>query len=278
MAKYNGPGKYIFSSSHENWCNTGDGHKMGMWIGAQIDEGPHCMLFEDGGNYDILTEKLYGIGFTRKPWLAVNFEGDRTDNEDKVWPMLGGSDAIKPFHFKWVVFDDAWRDDAKVEKMGSAHSYYSLFHGYSPEKTEEIIAKGAVLVADTIEELAKKMDVEPEKLQATVDRYNWCCDQGYDYDFDKPSQFLKPVRRPPFYACKMGAALLATLGGLKINTRMQILDTNWKPIPGLYGTGNVTGGLFFCDYPENIPGLTHGRCVTFGYHAGKNAYADRVAE
>jgi Succinate dehydrogenase/fumarate reductase, flavoprotein subunit len=276
MEKYGGPGKYIMSSSMENHCNTGDGHKMGMWVGAQIDEGPHCMLFEDGGGYHLYTEKLYGIGFTRKPWLAVNFEGERTDNEDKVWPMLGGSDALKPFHYKWVVFDDAWRDDAKVEKMGSAHSYYSLFHGYTPELTEKKIKDGDVLSADTIEELAGKMGLDPKVLQATVDRYNWNCDQGYDHDFNKPSQFLKPIRRAPFYAAKMGAALLATLGGLKINTRMQILDKEWNPIPGLYGTGNVTGGLFFNDYPENIPGLTHGRCVTFGYHAGKNAVIDRV--
>ncbi len=276
MEKYGGPGKYIMSTSMENHCNTGDGHKMGMWAGAQIDEGPHCMLFEDGGGYHLYTEKLYGIGFTRKPWLAVNFEGERTDNEDKVWPMLGGSDAIKPFHYKWVVFDDAWRDEAKVEKMGSAHSYYSLFHGYTPELTEKKIKDGDVLSADTIEELAEKMGMDAQVLQATIDRYNWNCDQGYDHDFNKPAPFLKPIRRAPFYAAKMGAALLATLGGLKINTKMQILDKEWKPIPGLYGTGNVTGGMFFNDYPENIPGLTHGRCVTFGYHAGKNSVADRV--
>jgi fumarate reductase flavoprotein subunit len=277
MERYGGPGRYIFSSSMENHDNTGDGHKMGMWIGAQIDEAPHCMLFEDGGGYHLYTNKLYGIGFTRKPWMAVNFQGYRTDNEDKVWPMLGGSDAIKPFHYKWVIFDDAWRDDAKVEKMGSAHSYYSLFHGYSPEVTEEKIRDGSVFTADTIEELAEKIGLDPAILIPTIERYNWCCDEGYDYDFDKPLPFMKPIRRAPFYAAKMGAALLATLGGLKINTRTQILDTEWQPISGLYGTGNVTGDLFFCDYPENIPGLTHGRCVTFGYHAGKNAVADRVS-
>ncbi|MGB9858537.1 MAG: FAD-dependent oxidoreductase [Moorellaceae bacterium] len=277
LEKYGGMGKYIASNSMENHYNTGDGHKMGMWVGAKIDEPPHCLLLEDGGGYHLYTPRLYGIGFTRKPWLAVDIFGERVDNEDKVWPMIGGSDLYKPGHCKWVVFDDAWRDEAKVEKMGNAHSYYSEFHGYTPELTEQMIKNGNVLSANTIEELAVKMGVDPKVLRATVDRYNWCCEQGYDYDFGKPEKFLKPVKKPPFYAAKMGAALLATLGGLKINTRMQVLNEEYRPIPGLYAAGNVSGRLFFKDYPENIPGLTHSRCVTFGYHAAKNAFVDRVA-
>lgn len=276
MEKYSGMGIYIASSSYENEYNTGDGQKMGMWVGAKMDEAPNCMLYEDAGGYHLYTDKLYGIGVCRKPWLAVNIFGERTDNEDKVWPMIGGSDIYKPGHMKFAIWDDKWRDEAKVEKMGNAHSYYSEFHGYTPEATEEKIRSGAIISADTIEELAGKMEVDPAVLKATVTRYNWCCEQGYDYDFGKPAQFLKPVVKAPFYAAKMGAALLVTLGGLKINTRMQVLDDNHQPIQGLYAAGNTSGGLFFNDYPENIPGLTHARASTFGYHAAKNAYKDRV--
>lgn len=276
MEKYGGQGIYIASSSYENECNTGDGQKMGMWIGARMDEAPHCLLYEDAGGYHLYTEKLYGIGVCRKPWLAVNIFGERMDNEDKVWPMIGGSDLYKPGHLKFAIWDDKWREEARVEKMGNAHSYYSEFHGYTPELTEEKISSGAILSAHTLEELAVKMEVAPAVLQATVNRYNWCCEQGYDYDFGKPAKFLKKVEKPPFYAAKMGAALLVTLGGLQINTRMQVLDQEYQPIPGLYAAGNVSGSLFFNDYPENIPGLTHARASTFGYHAGKNAFRERI--
>ena len=276
MEKYGGQGIYIASSSYENEYNTGDGQKMGMWVGAKMDEAPNCMLYEDAGGYHLYTEKLYGIGVCRKPWLAVNIFGERTDNEDKVWPMIGGSDLYKPGHLKFAIWDDKWRAEAKVEKMGNAHSYYSEFHGYTPELTEEKIRSGAILSANTLEELAEKMSVDWAVLKATVNHYNWCCEQGYDYDFGKPAKFLKKVEKPPYYAAKMGAALLVTLGGLKINTKMQVLDNDYQPIPGLYAAGNVSGGLFFNDYPENIPGLTHARASTFGYHAGKNAFLERV--
>jgi fumarate reductase flavoprotein subunit len=276
MEKFGGMGIYTASVSYENEFNTGDGQKMGMWVGAKMDEAPNCMLFEDAGGYHLYTDKLYGIGVCRKPWLAVNIHGERMDNEDKVWPMLGGSDIYKPGHMKFAIWDDMWRDEAKVEKMGSAHSYFSEFHGYTPELTEEKIASGDILSAETLDNLARKMGIDPEKLRQTVERYNWCCEQGYDYDFGKPGVFLKPVAKPPFYAAKMGAALLVTLGGLKINTRMQVLDHAYLPIPCLYAAGNVSGSLFFNDYPENIPGLTHARAATFGYFAAKNAVADTL--
>lgn len=276
LEKYGGMAIYIASCCYENECNTGDGQKMGMWIGARLDETPHCMMYEDGGGYHLATEKYYGVGVARKPWLAVNIFGERTDNEDKVWPMLGGADLYKPGHVKFAVWDEKWRDEAKVETMGNVHSFFSIFHGYTPEFTEGKIKDGSILSAMTLEELADKMGVDRATFLDTVERYNWCCEQGYDYDFNKPEKFLKPVNQPPYYAAKMGAALLVTLGGLKINTRMQVLGQDWLPIEGLYAAGNVSGSLFFNDYPENIPGLSHARAATFGYFAGKNAFDDCV--
>lgn len=276
IEKYGGMAVYLASCCIENELNTGDGQKMGTWIGARLDEAPHCMMYEDGGGYHLATEKYYGVGVARKPWLAVNIFGERMDNEDKVWPMLGGSDLYKPGHVKFSVWDDAWRDEAREEDMGNAHSYFSKFHGYTREFTEEKIRDGSIITADSLEELAKKMGVDGETFLETVERYNWICEQGYDYDFNKPEEFLKPVRKPPFYAAKMGAALLVSLGGLKINTKMEVLGQDWKSIKGLYAAGNVSGSLFFNDYPENIPGLSHARAAVFGYYAAKNAYEDCV--
>ena len=276
IEKYGGMAIYLASCCYENELNTGDGQKMGAWIGARLDEAPHCMMYEDGGGYHLATEKYYGVGVARKPWLAVNMFGERMDNEDKVWPMLGGSDLYKPGHIKFSVWDDRWRDEAREEDMGNAHSYFSKFHGYTREFTEEKIRDGSIMTADTLVELAKKMGVNEGTFLKTVERYNWICEQGYDYDFNKPKEFLKPLEKPPFYAAKMGAALLVSLGGLKINTKMEVLGQDWMPIKGLYAAGNVSGNLFFNDYPENIPGLSHARAAVFGYHAAKNAYKECV--
>ena len=73
--------------------------------------------------------------------------------------------------------------------------------------------------------------------------------------------FLYPVVKAPFYAAKVGVALLAVVGGLSVNTDLQVLDDEKKPIEGLYATGNTSGDLYAIDYPINMAGNSNGRCV-----------------
>ena len=81
--------------------------------------------------------------------------------------------------------------------------------------------------------------------------------------------FLYPVVNAPFYAAKVGVALLAVVGGLSVNTDLQVLDDEKKPIEGLYATGNTSGDLYAIDYPINMAGNSNGRCVIWGYLLGK---------
>ena len=81
--------------------------------------------------------------------------------------------------------------------------------------------------------------------------------------------FLYPVGKAPFYAAKVGVALLAVVGGLSVNTDLQVLDDEKKPIEGLYATGNTSGDLYAIDYPINMAGNSNGRCVIWGYLLGK---------
>ena len=81
--------------------------------------------------------------------------------------------------------------------------------------------------------------------------------------------FLYPVVKAPFYAAKVGVALLAVVGGLAVNTDLQVLDDEKKPIEGLYATGNTSGDLYAIDYPINMAGNSNGRCVIWGYLLGK---------
>lgn len=81
--------------------------------------------------------------------------------------------------------------------------------------------------------------------------------------------FLYPVVKALFYAAKVGVALLAVVGGLSVNTDLQVLDDEKKPIEGLYATGNTSGDLYAIDYPINMAGNSNGRCVIWGYLLGK---------
>ena len=118
--------------------------------------------------------------------------------------------------------------------------------------------------------------VPMETFKASVARYNAMARQGRDLDFGKHQDRLTTIEKPLFYACKIGGCYLVTLGGLKINEDLQVLDRERNPIPGLYAAGNVSGSFFGNMYPTTIPGLSHSRAWTFGRLAGLNAAADLV--
>lgn len=66
--------------------------------------------------------------------------------------------------------------------------------------------------------------VPADEMKASIDRYNELVTKGADDDFHKPSDFLYPVMKAPFYAAKVGIALLAVVGGLSVNTDLQVLN------------------------------------------------------
>ncbi len=79
-----------------------------------------------------------------------------------------------------------------------------------------------VAIADSWDELARKIGVNADVLQATVDRYNLLCEQGRDADFVKDPQFLMPLRTPPYYALLGVRFCHGTEGGVKVNERMEV--------------------------------------------------------
>ncbi len=94
--------------------------------------------------------------------------------------------------------------------------------------------------ADTLIDLALKMDIDPKAFVATIEEYNKYCEQGKDPDFGKKAEYLKPVRKPPFYAFWGQRFTEVTHGGIAINEEGEVLDTKGKVIPGLYAGGDCT--------------------------------------
>ncbi len=269
--------KYCWQSAsrvitlYDTPVNTGDGHKMGMWIGAAIDEPPHCVMFFDWPVW--AKESLFNLA--RQPWLYVNLNGERFMNEDLPWGYEANQIMRQPGGVVWSVWDAKWEQEVPVMRSQCCKNMGPPSYLWNTKWLDSALKKGNVLTAQTIEELAQKMEVPVETFKTTVARYNEMARNGKDLDFGKYHDRLTVMEKPIFYACKMMAVYLVILGGLQINSRLQVLDTEKNVIPGLYAAGNVSGSFFGSMYPTTIPGVTHSRAWTFGRLAGLSAAAEK---
>lgn len=251
--------------------NTGDGHKMGLWAGGAMQEGHFPpMLHPQAGAYQ------------QSAFLAVNQKGERFFNE-ATW-VNGKSLAYlrQPEQAGYCIFDKNWAEDNLAGLPYGGGMFWDTFRVLGSEQWDPVagqkgvdaaVEAGAGFKADTIESLAQQCGIPSDALQETIERYNEVCAKGEDPDFGKAPVFLTPVAEPPFYAMKALPAVLATVGGLKVNTNLNVTDAEGVAIEGLYAVGNVSGDFYAVDYPINIPGNSQGRCVTWGYLVGETLEA-----
>ena len=254
---------------YPNSFNTGDGQKMGIRVGAGMDEGPHApMLFDNalldpegnpGGRMDAIP---------RQPWLAVNHNGERYANEDLPFAYISNQVRQQIGLTRWTIFDSKWEEEAPRFRQSACKA---IKYHHRRDEFDQLVEKGVIVKADTLDELAEKAHLPADNLKATVARYNEMVKKGVDEDFGKDKVYLTTVEKGPFYAGHIGTSLLVTLGGLTINDKLEVLDKERKVIPGLYAAGNASGSFFATDYPIVVTGCSHGRAYTFGYLAGKSA-------
>jgi fumarate reductase flavoprotein subunit len=259
--------------AYEGGLNTGDGLKMGLEVGAAVDDPHHCMMLFD---WTVWSEKgLFNMA--RQPWLYVNIHGERFMNEDLPWGYECNQILRQPGGIAWAIWDAMYDQEWPKMKSQCCKNMGPPTYLWDPKQLDEAINKGNVLTAQTMEALVQKMDVPIETFNPTVRRYNEFARHGKDIDFGKHPDRLTTIEKPPFYACKMEVRYMVILSGLKINTKLQVLDTEKNIIPGLYAAGNVSGSFFGNVYPTTVPGLTHSRAWTFGRLAGLNAAAEKVS-
>lgn len=129
-----------------------------------------------------------------------------------------------------------------------------------------------VAQADTIEELAETVGLPVDNVVDAITRYNSYCADGYDPECHKSTDYLKAIDTPPYYAINgaQSSCGFHTLGGLKINTKAEVIDLDGNVIPGLYAAGRSSCG-FFGVYPGS--GCSIGDGLTFGRIAGHEAAA-----
>jgi fumarate reductase flavoprotein subunit len=103
---------------------------------------------------------------------------------------------------------------------------------------------GVLFQADTVEELAQKIGVDPAALRETIDTYNDACEAGMDWDCYKPAQWLAPMNEAPYYAVKATLGTDGAFGGVAINENMQAQAADGGVVEGLYVTGDLASGRF----------------------------------
>ena len=263
----------------------GDGIRACLWAGAKMDETHSMMMFDrcalrPDQKTGIETAKSGDNGFFwmgSQPWLKVNADGRRFMNESGTYENILHADEYQKGHCHYTLFDSNWTTYAEQFKMHGCSRLYPFENGADPNNSYEVVrdrmlpgllAKGFVVKADTIEELARKLGLPAEELKRTVDRYNDLARKGVDEDYGKESFRLTPVDKAPFYGSKNTGYVLCTMDGIQIDTHMNAIDTDGNPIPGLYVIGNDSGCYFANEYPNLATGMACGRTVTFGRIVG----------
>ena len=140
------------------------------------------------------------------------------------------------------------------------------------EGMEELLSKGSknFFKADTIEELAEQIGIDPEVLAETVDDYNDYC-EGRDEEFFKNYRFLRKLKKGPFYAGAFHPGGYGTVGGIRINENCECCDKDFMPIPGLYACGADSCNIYDDSYMFLLPGNSMGYAVNTGRIAGMEA-------
>ncbi|MGI2022916.1 FAD-binding protein [Shewanella glacialipiscicola] len=244
---------------------TGDGFAMAYWAGGVIEPVGHTKMLHD---FDAGPASMCDM-----PFLAVNRKGERFVNEKVEMSLMNNylKDEQNAGHYSQV-FDSDYMTQAK-DWPGHLYSPEEL-KIYMPEAPGEKKGVFPSLInthsANTLEELAVKLECDPKTFVASINRYNELCKKGKDEDFGKPKSKMAPVLKPPFYGIHRRMRISTICSGILVNDNHQVLDADGKEILGLFIVGNLGAGFYGgVDYPLTVFGLSLGRCYTFGYLAGK---------
>jgi len=257
--------------------NVGDGLRLAMQAGAELANmgsywGTGAMidptLLRDGAPYPQFDAARGAPGS-----LIVNQHGRRFVNEAVPY-----NDFPRAF---------ATFDPVRVAFANPAPAWQIFDHRLKESMPILSMQPGApapawVPQAPGIRELAARIGVDPEALDATVRRFNEHAARGEDPDFRRHEIGLqravapRPLDTPPFYALAIYPGTLGTNGGPKIDADARVVRPGGGAVPGLYAAGNTAANAFGWAYPSG--GGTLANAMTFGYRAGRHAAAQPARE
>ena len=255
----------------------GDGQKMGLWIGAAWQKAEAAPMYQGGwgGGHEPL-------GFH---WgLNVNTRAERYQREDVSAPYTAHHLLSQPDMKAFGI----WTKNYPQAIIDRGQEWFLFGSDYTlpPKTAEEMIQiwdagaeEGSYFKADTLEDLAKQLELDPAKLKETVAHYNELVKAGEDTDFYKDPTYLVEIEETgPYYAAVNTCTFMTIMGGLRTSADMEVCDENDEPIPGLFNVGCMIGDMYANEYNFAIPGNSYGiNCLTFGYTLGHRLAAGDFA-
>jgi fumarate reductase flavoprotein subunit len=250
---------------------VGDGMRMAWEVGAAKTRLMMELMYQMPDNL----QHFMVEGAFRQPTLWVNKLGKRFMPEDCIANTSTTGNAIseQPERTCFAIMDEDTLNYYKRHGVDVPGIHGLDVFVHFDEDLKKALDEGYkyVFVADSIEELARKTGIDAGALTKTVDEYNAHCAQNYDPLFRKDREFLRPVKTPKYYAAQSFPGAYGTLGGIKINYKMEVLTEDSKVIPGLYAVGTDANTLYGDTYPFVLPGNTMAFALNSGRIAAENA-------
>lgn len=249
--------------------STGDGVIMATADGVDAA----TRLMEYGKRYPNGIEVSEGIakstisgniaGWTMSA-ILVNAEGNRVVNEKASNRTILEQELLEKDQTLYLLMDEATFSVWKT-KLGGAGISEDDINEYLENNgtTTPVFAHG-----ETLEEAAAAAGIDAEALKATVEKYNGFVKAGVDEDFGRAAEYLTmEIGDGPYYLVEQKPRFATTMGGLVVNTGLEVENTSGAVISGLYAAGEVVGGVMGDDSPS---GANNGWAVTSGKLAAEN--------
>lgn len=245
----------------------GEGQKMAEELGADVVNQGYVELFENGVEWQPGIAKSTYNG-SMASWdvsgILVDRAGKRVVNERSA-----GINIVKEMEKQ---------EDARLFLIMDEDTYKAFEdnvagYGITKKMLDDWFATDGEKVpyfakADTLAELAEKVNIDAKGLEETVERYNGFVENQNDEDFGRDPKYMtaKIKENGPYYVVEQLPRFATTLGGLKIDDKLRVIDKDGNAIEGLYASGDVAGGARGND---SIPGADVGWAITSGYEAGR---------
>jgi fumarate reductase flavoprotein subunit len=210
--------------------------------------------------------------------MWVNNRGERFADESTALNHYESVNALlrQPGRISYALFDEQTKQ--RIIADGPIKLRLGVLHGLNKEDLADIDKEirdesgtERVKISDSWDEIAAWIGASSQVLRNEIDNYNRCCDAGHDSLFAKDRVYLWPLRTSPYYAVRCRTTIIGSLGGIKIDHTMQVLDQNDIPIRGLYAAGTDAGGWESDTYNAHLSGTALGFPLNSGRIAGENA-------
>ena len=244
VAQYRPEFKNFNTSNH--YGATGDAFDWVSPLDVPLVDMDQIQIHPTGevGSHLLITEAVRGNGA-----ILVNHDGVRFTNEmltrDKVSEAILAQSEKSAF----LIFDQSVR-----ESLAAIENYSQ---------------QGLLTTAGSVSELAQALKLPESSFVETMDKYQEYQTTGEDLDFGRNGDEMpRPLTQAPFYAIEVEPVLHHTMGGIKINSKAEVVNKSGNPVPGLYAAGEVTGGVHG---GNRLGGNAVADIIVFGQIAGTSA-------